>query len=110
MIELSDIRAAAALIAKQSPPPKPAEAPDSEKMKRGETLAKANRCDICHAGYAGQEQMPRLKNQREDYLLKALQDYKHDRRFGGRAEMNEVVRPLSDDDLTALAHYIAHLP
>ena len=105
-----DIRAAAALIAKQSPPPKPAEAPDAEKMKRGETLAKANRCDICHAGYAGQEQMPRLKNQREDYLLKALQDYKHDRRFGGRAEMNEVVRPLADNDLADLAHYIAHLP
>jgi cytochrome c553 len=105
-----DLRAAAAFIAKLPPPPKPAEGGEADRMARGAALARKNRCDICHANYAGQDQMPRLKHQREDYLLKALRDYKSDKRFGGRAEMNEVLYPLADKDLADLAHYIAHLP
>jgi cytochrome c553 len=55
--------------------------------------------------------MPRLANQREDYLLKALRDYKQGVRVGyGSASMPEAVATLSDEDLVALAHYLAQLP
>ena len=42
-------------------------------------------------------------------MLKALREYKADKRFGGRAEMNEVLYPLNDSDLADLAYYLAHL-
>lgn len=45
----------------------------------------------------------------EDYLLKALRDYKSNKRYVGRAEMNEVLHPLNDDDLKTLDYYLAHL-
>jgi cytochrome c553 len=53
--------------------------------------------------------VPRLRNQREDYLLKALRDYKSDKRFGGRAEMNEVVYALKDEELADLAYFLAQV-
>lgn len=105
-----DLRAAAAFIAQMPPPPPPKEPGDPARMARGEALAKQNRCNICHAAdYTGQDQVPRLRNQREDYLVKALRDFKTDKRFGGRAEMNEVVYPLDDQAITDLAHFLAHV-
>lgn len=105
-----DLRAAAAFLSKL-PPPQPPEAPgDPARMARGKALAEKNRCNICHAAdFAGQEQVPRIKNQREDYLLKALHDYKADKRFGSRAEMNEVVYPLGEQEFADLAYFLAHI-
>jgi cytochrome c553 len=105
-----DLYAAAAWVAKLPAPPPPAETGDPARMARARILAEKHRCNVCHtASYTGQEQMPRLRNQRADYLLKALRDYKSDKRFGGRAEMNEVVYPLKDEELADLAHYLAHV-
>lgn len=54
--------------------------------------------------------MPRLANQREDYLLKALRDYKKGTRIGyGNAAMPELVSQLSDAQLQDLAHFLHHL-
>ena len=53
--------------------------------------------------------MARLAGQREEYLLKALQDFKSGmRRGGGVAAMASAVYPLSQEDLRALAHYLAN--
>ncbi len=105
-----DLYAAAAWVAKLPAPLPPGETGDPARMARGRVLAEKNHCNVCHtANYSGQEQVPRLRNQREDYLLKALRDYKSDKRFGGRAEMNEVVYPLKDGELADLAHYVAHV-
>ena len=105
-----DLRAAGAFIAKMPPPSPPTEAGEPARMARGKTLAENNRCNVCHtADYTGQDQMPRLRNQREDYLLKALRDYKTGKRFGGRAEMNEVLNPLDDTALADLAYFLAHM-
>lgn len=106
-----DLRAAAAWVAEQPRPPPPQEAGDPERMQRGAVLVSKHRCDICHGKrLLGGEQMPSLRHQREDYLLKALRDYKTERRLGDRAAMVEVVTPFIDADLAALAHYLAHLP
>jgi cytochrome c553 len=105
-----DIRAAAALIAKMPPPPAATEQGDAARMANGKALAEKHRCGFCHnADLAGHDQIPRIARQREDYLLLALRDYKTDKRFGSGAAMNEVVHPLSEQELADLAHYVAHL-
>ena len=53
--------------------------------------------------------MARLAGQREEYLVKALHDYKSGVRSGGSmAAMAEVAYPLSEEEIEALAHYLAH--
>jgi len=38
---------------------------------------------VCHnPDFSGREPMPRLANQREEYLLKAMQDYRSGNRIG----------------------------
>jgi cytochrome c553 len=106
-----DLRAAADFIAKMPPPPKPDSASDEARMAHGKKLADENRCGVCHnADYIGHDQMPRIAHQREDYLLKALRDYKGDKRFGVGAAMNEVLYPLDDRALADLAYFMAHVP
>ena len=106
-----DLRAAAAFIVKLPPPSKLEDAPDAARMARGKKLAEENRCGVCHnADYAGHDQIPRIARQREDYLLKALREYKSDKRFGGGAAMNEVLYPLDDKALVDLAYFMAHAP
>lgn len=105
-----DLRAAAEFIGTLPPPPPPDKPGDPERMARGKALAEANRCGFCHnPDYSGHDQIPRLANQREDYLLKALRDYKSEKRIGGGATMIEVLYPLGDDDLATLAYYLAHV-
>jgi cytochrome c553 len=105
-----DLRAAAAFVAQQPRPPAPKEAGDPARMARGRELANQNRCGFCHgAEFLGGEQMPPLRNQREDYLLISLRAYKAEKRIGDRAAMAEVLYPLKDNDFADLAHYFAHM-
>ena len=54
--------------------------------------------------------MARIAGQREEYLVKALMDYKTGVRAGGAmAAMADVAFPLSEEEIEALAHYLAHL-
>jgi cytochrome c553 len=90
------------------PPPKP-EGVQDLLAKQGEKLAASRRCASCHADdFSGNVVAARLADQREDVLLKALQEYKSGARVGsGVATMAEVAFLLSDDDMRALAHYMA---
>lgn len=96
------------------PPPRPAKDDDlrPELAEAGAALAKENRCSVCHNDdFTGQQATARLAGQREDVLLKALRDFKSGARTGGGvAAMPDAVASLSDDDLVALAHYLARLP
>jgi cytochrome c553 len=105
-----DLRAAAAFVATQPRPAPPEDAGDPERMQRGEALAVKNHCNQCHGKqYLGGEQMPPLRNQREDYLLKALGDFKAERRVGDRADMIEVLTPLGEKDFGNLAYFLARV-
>jgi cytochrome c553 len=91
------------------PPVPPSAAPDPALDARGRETAESHYCGACHLpDYAGRDQMPRLAGQREDYLLKALRDYKTGARAGDGAQMAEVVYGLGEEDLKAVAHHIAH--
>ena len=53
--------------------------------------------------------MARIAGQREEYLVKALRDYKSGVRAGGAmAAMADVAYPLSEEEIEALAHYLAN--
>jgi cytochrome c553 len=104
-----DLRAISDAIAKLPPPPPPSEVGDSERLARGSNLAGQNHCNVCHrTDFSGQENVPRLADQREDYLLKTLQDYKSGARHAYDGTMAEVLQPVDESDLSVLAYYLAH--
>jgi cytochrome c553 len=108
-----DVRDLAAYFAALPPPSRP-EGSDTDPAlaEHGKAVATQRRCANCHKDdFAGQQATARLAFQREDYLLKALRDFKSGARSGGGvAAMPETVYPLNDDELRALAHYLARLP
>jgi len=89
--------------------PKPDDNPDLS--QKGAQAAAGRRCASCHTdSYAGTKAVSRVAGQREEYLVKALHDYKSGvRNGGGMAAMAEVAYPLSAEEIEALAHYLAHL-
>ena len=105
----ADAEDLAAYFAAQEPKPAPGPE-DPALMAAGRRLAEGNHCGQCHLpDFRGREQMARLAGQREEYLLKALQDFKAARRSGFDGTMTEAVYNLSDADLPALAHYLARV-
>jgi cytochrome c553 len=110
-ISNEDIRSLGAYFASLTPP-KPAAPDDNPDLsQKGAQAAVGRRCASCHGDtFAGTKAVARLAGQREEYLIKALHDYKSSVRSGGAgAAMAEVAYPLSDEEITALAHYLAHL-
>ena len=108
-----DIRNLAAHFAALKPPPRGANgAAEPAMFAVGKRVAQANRCAACHKDdYAGEKAAARTGGQREDYLLKALRDFKSGARTGGGvAAMADAVYPLGDEQLRALAHFMAHQP
>lgn len=92
-------------------PQKSPEPIDQALVPRGEALAKVLRCGICHLpNYAGGEQIPRLAQQRIDYVTESLIAYRDGRRYGIDTSMNGVMVGVSDPDIRALAHYLATVP
>jgi cytochrome c553 len=104
-----DLLAFAERIAKLPPPPPPEEAPDPARFARGRALTLRHPCGVCHnPDFSGREQMPRLANQREDYLLKSMREYKSGVRLGYGGAMAQELAGLTDQDLVDLAHFLAH--
>jgi cytochrome c553 len=93
------------------PKPKPPQdAGDAARMQRGQALAVQHRCNTCHnADFSGKENVPRIANQREDYLAKTLLEYKDNSRHGYDATMADVMQPVTKEQIAELAYYIAHL-
>jgi cytochrome c553 len=106
-----DVRNLSAYFASLQPP-KASEPDDNPDLsKKGAQAAAGRRCASCHTDtFAGTKAVPRLAGQREDYLTKALHDYKSNVRVGGGvAAMADVAYSLSEEEIQALAHYLAHL-
>lgn len=107
-----DIRNIGAYYASLTPPKGVTPDPDPGLSDKGKQSAMGRRCASCHTdSFAGVKATARIAGQREDYLLKALRDYKSGARSGGgMAAMADVAYALQDEEITALAHYLAHLP
>jgi cytochrome c553 len=104
-----DIRNLGAYFASLTPP-KPQADDNPDLSRKGAQAAVGRRCASCHAdNFAGTKAVARLAAQREEYLLKALKDFKAGARVGGgQAVMADVAYPLSEEEIEALAHYLAH--
>jgi len=106
----ADLQALADVVVKL-PPPAPAGRPDPARFARGRAVVEKERCGSCHqADFVGHDNVPRLAGQREDYLLKALRDYKKGARTGyGNAVMPETVSGLSEAELADAAHFLSYV-
>jgi cytochrome c553 len=111
-ISNDDVRLLGAYFAALTPPKAPQPDDNPDLSKKGAQAAAGRRCASCHTdSYAGTKAVARIAGQREEYLVKALHDYKSGARSGGAgAAMTDVAYPLSDEEIEALAHYLAHLP
>lgn len=109
-LDNTDIRNLAAYYESLAPP-KPPKDDNPQLSEKGKQAAMGRRCASCHTEtYAGVKATARLAAQREDYLKQSLLDYKASKRTGtGVAAMAEIARVLSDEEIEALAHYLAHL-
>ncbi len=62
-------------------------------MQRAQALAPQYRCSSCHKpDFSGAENVPRIANQREEYLAKTLREYKDNSRHGYDATMAEALQ------------------
>ena len=106
-----DIRNLGAYFASLTPPKATTPDDNPDLSQKGAQAAVGRRCASCHTdSYAGTKAVARIAGQREEYLVKALHDYKSGvRSGGGMAAMADVAYPLSEEEITALAHYLAHL-
>jgi cytochrome c553 len=105
-----EVRSMAELISKLPPPLPAAEPPDPARLDRARALIQQHRCNFCHnPDFSGAQNIPRLAGQREDYLVKALREYKSNARRGYDASMADVMYPVTDADILDLAHFLAHL-
>jgi cytochrome c553 len=90
------------------PAPAAAAVTQPGKAKAGAALSQRLLCGTCHlANYEGQQQVPRLAGQREDYLLPAMTQLRDNPGPGRDTIMAATLRGLSDADLGALAHHLA---
>jgi cytochrome c553 len=77
---------------------------------RGKQVADAALCTMCHlGGFSGQNEVPRVAGQHYEYIRKQLLDFKNKNRTNDAGNMTAVMRTISDEDIDALAAYIANL-
>lgn len=104
-----DLRSFSDAIGKLPAPRPPEDAPDATRMARTQELVRKNHCNSCHnPDFSGRDNIPRLANQREDYLVKTMREYKSNQRAGYDGTMSEVLQPVSDEQIVDLAYYLAH--
>jgi cytochrome c553 len=108
-----DLRNVSAYFASLPAPNPPAASDSSPKdTELGGKIVAGIRCTNCHGDHLeGVDNIARLAGQREDYVYEALRDFKSGARTAtGAASMAEIVYPLGDEEMKALAHYVSRLP
>jgi cytochrome c553 len=105
-----DLRVFSDFIAKSPKPPPPADAGDPARLQRAQALVAQNHCNSCHnTDFSGKDNVPRIADQREDYLAKTMLEYKDNSRHGYDGTMAEVLQPVTPEQIADLAYYLARL-
>jgi len=103
-----DMRALAAYFS-ALPWPAYREPADAASITRVQALDALEKCTSCHReGFVGYISIPRVANQKLDYLIKTLSDFRDNKR-PNVPRMTALVRNFSADDIAAMAHYLAGL-
>src|SRR5882724_6141857 len=105
-----DLRLFSEFIGKLPKPAPPADAGDPARLQRAQALVQQHRCNNCHtADFSGRDNVPRIANQREDYLAKTMLEYKDNSRHGYDATMADVLQPLTREQIADLAYFLARV-
>ena len=105
-----DLQKFSDFLARQPKPAPPEDSGEPARMQRGQVLVDQNRCNNCHSpDLSGKENVPRIADQREDYLAKTLAEYKDNSRHGYDGTMADVMQPITKDQIADLAYYIARV-
>ncbi|MBS7809448.1 c-type cytochrome [Roseococcus pinisoli] len=106
-----DIEDLAAFFASLPPGPPDERRPrDAALFAAGQALIGPRHCGTCHVSdFGGRAQIPRIAAQREEFLERAMLEYRDGRRAGADTQMNGAVVGLSNGDIAAIAHYLAQL-
>jgi cytochrome c553 len=105
-----DLRTFSDFIATLPKPQPPVDVDDGARIQRAQALVTQHHCNSCHRpDFSGGENVPRIANQREDYLAKTLREYKDNTRHGYDGTMADVMGPITPDQIADLAYYIARV-
>jgi cytochrome c553 len=105
-----DLRAFSEFIGKLPKPAPPADGGDPARLQRAQALVQQHRCNSCHnADFSGRDNVPRIADQREDYLAKTMREYKDNSRHGYDATMAEVMQPVTPEQIADLAYFLARV-
>jgi cytochrome c553 len=105
-----DLRTFSDFLATLPKPAPPADAGDPARLQRAQALAQQHRCNICHnTDFSGKDNVPRIADQREDYLAKTLREYKDNSRHGYDATLAEVLQPVTLEQIADLAYFLARV-
>jgi cytochrome c553 len=105
-----DLRAFSDFVAKLPKPKPPADAPDPARMQKAKAITEQNHCNSCHKpDFSGSDNVPRIADQREDYLAKTLREYKDNTRHGYDGTMADVMGSVTAEQIPDLAYYISHV-
>jgi cytochrome c553 len=106
----ADIRNLGAYYASLPPNTEPAgNKPDDALRAKGQAIVAEHHCANCHTDtFRGDRAAASIADQREDYLVKALTDYRSTARPSvGVAAMTEAAAGLNDEEIAAIAKYLA---
>jgi cytochrome c553 len=105
-----DLRAFSDFIATLPKPQPPADAPDPARMQRAQAIVAQNHCNSCHRpDFSGGDNVPRIADQREDYLAKTLAEYKNNSRHGYDGTMADVMGSVTPEQIADLAYFLARV-
>jgi cytochrome c553 len=97
-------------FAAQKPAKATTSAVDNATYLRGQETAKKMLCGTCHLpNYVGQNQIPRLAGQHEEFLVLSIKQFRDGNSPGRDTNMTASVQGVKDADIADLAHYLAHV-
>jgi cytochrome c553 len=96
-------------FAAQTPAKATTSAVNNATYLRGQETAKKMLCGTCHLpNYVGQNQIPRLAGQHEEFLVLSIKQFRDGNSTGRDTNMSASVQGVKDGDVADLAHYLAH--
>jgi cytochrome c553 len=105
-----DLRTFSDFLATLPKPVPPADAGDPARLQRAQALVQQHRCNSCHnTDFSGKDNVPRIADQREDYLARTLREYKDNSRHGYDATMAEVLQPVTSEQIADLAYFLSRV-
>jgi cytochrome c553 len=83
---------------------------DAARIDEGRKIADAALCPMCHlGGFSGQNEIPRVAGQHYDYIKKQLLAFKARERTNDAGSMTAYMNGVTNEQIEALAAYVASL-